>query len=67
MPDGYDHAAILQGAAAIVRAVDCIGEEGVTDHDCAKVIVESELAIRKLILFAVIKISEELAEETDPS
>lgn len=47
----------LKGASAVAEAIELIGEDGKTDHDMAKIIVENELAIRDLVRFALSRLA----------
>lgn len=47
----------LQGAAAIMEMLDLIGTDDVTDHDVAKVLTDKEIAIRRLLTFALVELS----------
>jgi hypothetical protein len=49
----------LRGAAALAEMLDCIGGEGVTDHDVAKLLTDNELDLRELLSFAIRKMIDE--------
>jgi hypothetical protein len=48
---------IAEGWAALTRALDIIGQSEMTDHDLAKIIVDHELQIRMLLIFALTKLA----------
>jgi hypothetical protein len=48
---------VAEGWAALTRALDMIGDTKKTDHDLAKIIVDHELQIRMLLVFALTKLA----------
>lgn len=52
------NADVLEGCAALLRALAIIGEPGMTDQDMARVIVEGELKLRALVTFCATAVCE---------
>lgn len=44
---------VLRGIASLSDMICCIGASEMNDHDVAKILVENELALRALVLFAI--------------
>lgn len=60
----HDRAAVCRGVAAVLSAIDEIGQSDDGDRELAKHIVTSEMDVRALVKFALVALADDESART---